>query len=69
MLLLAKKRYADVAAYFEMPELNLKERFKPLYYALLYFLKDKEYHKLPPELTEPVNEIIKEVKQMAVDYA
>ena len=69
MLLLAKERYADVAAYFEMPAVNLKERFKPLYYAVLYFLDDKEYHKLPPELSEPVNEIIEEVKQMAVDYA
>jgi hypothetical protein len=34
----------------------------------LYFTGDKDYNKCPPELVEPVNEIIKEIKDMAVDY-
>ncbi|MCP4348723.1 MAG: sel1 repeat family protein [Desulfobacterales bacterium] len=69
MLLLAKKQYKYATEYFEHPDLNLKEKFKPLYYALLHFTDDKNYHKIPPELTEPVNEIIEKVKQMATDYA
>jgi hypothetical protein len=69
LLLLSKKQYADVAEYFEISHLNLKERLKPLYYALLFFLEDKDYHKLPPELSEPVNAIIERVNQMTVDYA
>jgi len=68
-LLLAKQQYQYVAQYFEDPELNLKERFKPLYYALLHFTDNKDFHKMPPELAEPVKDIIEKVKQMAVDYA
>ena len=67
-LILAKQQYHQVTAYFESPELDLQERFKLLYYALLYFSDDPNYHKLPPELSEPVEDIIKQVKQMAVDY-
>jgi len=69
MLLIAKKQYNYVTEYFETPDLNLKERFKPLYYALLYFTGDKNYHKLPPEISEPVEEIIEQIKQMEKDYA
>jgi len=69
MLLLAKEQYQHVTQYFEDPELNLKERFKPLYYALLHFTDNKDFHKMPPELAEPVKDIIEKVKQMAVDYA
>jgi len=68
-LLLAKEQYQHVAQHFEDPELNLKERFKPLYYALLHFTDNKDFHKMPPELAEPVKDIIEKVKQMAVDYA
>jgi nucleoside-triphosphatase THEP1 len=69
MLLIAKQQYQHTTTYFEAPDLNLKNRFKPLYYALLYFTGDKNYAKRPPELTEPVNDIIAKIKQMAVDYA
>jgi len=69
MLLIAKKQFPYVAEYFETPELNLKEKLKPLYYALLYFTGDKNYHKIPPEISEPVQEIIEQIKQMEKDYA
>ncbi|MGE0086935.1 MAG: hypothetical protein AB7S75_21230 [Desulfococcaceae bacterium] len=69
LLLLAKEQYQHVTQYFEDPELNLKERFKPLYYALLHFTNNQDFHKMPPELAEPVKDIIEKVKQMAVDYA
>ena len=69
MLLLAKQQYRYVTKYFDSSDLDLKERFKPLYYALLHFTHDEAYAKLPPELAEPVNNVIEKVKQMAVDYA
>jgi len=69
MLLIAKHQYQHTATYFDAPDLNLKNRFKPLYYALLYFMGDQDYAKCPPELVEPVNDIIEKIKQMAVDYA
>lgn len=69
MLLIAKQQYQHAMTYFETPDLNLTDRFKPLYYALLYFMGDNNYQKCPPELTDPVNDIIEKIKQMAVDYA
>ncbi len=69
MLLLAKKQYQYLGEYFGNPNLTLRERFKPLYYAFLYFTNNPNYHKLPPELFKPINEIIEQVKQLAVDYA
>lgn len=69
MLLFAKKQYQYVAEYFEQPELNLKEKFKPLYYSFLYITGDKNYYKIPPELSETVQQIIEQVKQMETDYA
>jgi TPR repeat protein len=68
MLLIAQKRYQYITMYFETPELDLQERFKPLCYAFLYFTGDQNYYKLPPELSEPVEDIIKQIKQLAVDY-
>ena len=69
MLLLAKEQYQQIASYFESPALDLQQRFAPLLYALLYFLHDPSYRKRPPELVEPVDDIIRRVKQMTKDYA
>lgn len=68
MLLLAKKHYPYLAEYFETPGLNLRERYKPLYYAFLYYTRDPDYYKRPPELLEPIKSIIGQVQQLAVNY-
>jgi TPR repeat protein len=68
MLLLAKQQHYSLTKYFEVPELDLQERFKPLYYAFLYFTGNPGYHKLPPELSETVEDMIQKIKQLAVDY-
>lgn len=68
MLLLAKHQHYFITKYFETIALDLRERFKPLYYAFLYFIGDSNYHKLPPELSEPVEDLIQQIKQLAVDY-
>jgi hypothetical protein len=69
MLLLAKKHYHYLSEYFKAPGLNLQERFKPLYYAFLYHIRDPNYYKRPPELLEPIKSIIGQVQQLAVNYA
>ena len=69
MLLLAKDRYTDVSHYFDMEKFNLKERFKPLYYALLYLSDHPDYQKQPPELAKPVHDLIARVQQLAIYYA
>lgn len=71
-LLLAKKQYHTVYNYFQNEEWQLKDRFKPLYYATLHYLRDEyptEYLRMGPELKETVEEIIADVEQMAIDYA
>ncbi|WP_375447377.1 hypothetical protein [uncultured Fibrella sp.] len=71
-LLLAKKQYHTTYKYFQQEEWQLKDRFKPLYYATMYFLQDEyptEYLRMGPELAETVQDILKEVDQMTIDYA
>jgi TPR repeat protein len=68
ILLLAKRHYPQVKTYFESPRMNLSERFNPVYYALLYLMNDPDYNKLPPELSEPVTDILSQVTQLAKDY-
>jgi len=72
---LAQKEYNFLLQYFQnekAQKLHLKDRFKPIYYALMHFLRDKyptEYLRMPPEMKETVEEIIAKVEQMRVDYA
>lgn len=72
MLLLAKKQYHSVLSIFNENPYNLKDRFKPLYYATLFLLKNEhpnEYKKMGGELEETVTEIIEEIKKFEKDYA
>ena len=73
---IAKKQSHFVFQLFEKSPLNLKDRFKPVYYALMYFMQDEypsEYKKMGEELRETVEEIIeeiiKEIEKVSVDYA
>lgn len=72
ILLLAKKQYYAALKMFEESCFDLKERLKPIYYALMYFLKDdypNEYKKMGAEFKETVEEIIDKVRQWEKDYA
>jgi TPR repeat protein len=69
LLLLAKKQYPALEEYFETPALQLRERFKPFYYAFLYHTKNPEYHKRPPELIEPIGGLIGRVQRLSASYA
>jgi benzoyl-CoA reductase/2-hydroxyglutaryl-CoA dehydratase subunit BcrC/BadD/HgdB len=72
LLLLAKKQYYAALKMFNENPFDLKERIKPMYYALMYFLQDdfpNEYKKMGAELKETVAEIIAKVKQWEKDYA
>jgi len=71
-LLLAKKQYHFALKLFNNEKTGLKTRFKPIYYALMHFLKEEfpdEYLRMGPELKQTVDEIIEEVNIIAVDYA
>jgi len=70
ILLMAKKQYNYLLKLFNESEFNLKDKFKPIYYSLMYFMKNQdgkfeiEYRKVGEELVETVQEIIEEVKKI-----
>ncbi|MDP8220482.1 MAG: hypothetical protein P9X26_03995 [Candidatus Stygibacter frigidus] len=72
MLLIAKKQYHSTYKIFNNNPMQLKDRFKPLYYALMFFLQKEypnEYIKMGSELKQTVDEIIKVINEMSVKYA
>ena len=74
IFLMAKKQYNSVSKLFNEIEFKLKDKFKPTYYALMYFMKNQnqefeiEYKKVGEELEETVEEIIEEVKKIEEKY-
>ncbi|MGB0522217.1 MAG: hypothetical protein ACPGJS_04625 [Flammeovirgaceae bacterium] len=80
MMLIAFGEHTFVLNYFqqEIPDHSVwgkakfKEVCKPLYFAQLYFLKDKqvmEYLRMGGELRDTVNEIIKRIMELQMLYA
>ncbi len=69
MFALAKEQYQRILELFRAPELDLRERFTPMFYALLHCIGDPAYDKLPPELAEPVRDIIARIQNMSERYA
>lgn len=72
MLMMAKGEAKWLLAYFLAPEgetFQLKERFKPVYYALLKHLDHPDFLRMGNELSQTVEEILAKVQQMSVDYA
>src|SRR5690606_3024954 len=70
LLLLAKKQYHTVLHLFK-ENLQLKEIFKPTYYALMSLLKEEypnEVLKMGEELEEPVREILERIEKMSEEY-
>ena len=74
ILLMAKKQYNSLFKLFNEIEFKLKDKFKPTYYALMYFMKSQdekfeiEYIKVGEELEETVEEIIAEVNNKQEKY-
>jgi TPR repeat protein/Fe2+ or Zn2+ uptake regulation protein len=69
---MARKQYHFVLRFFEEKGSDLKDRLRPVYYALMHFLKDEypnEIKKMGEEIRETVEEIIREVDRLRVDYA
>lgn len=70
LFLMARKEYDYLYDFFheeKAVDFQLKDRLKPIYFALMYFLKDQypnEHLKMGPELQETVEEVIKEVERM-----
>lgn len=71
-LLIAKNQTQWLLDYFISQEgeaVRLKDRFKPIYYALLKRLDHPDFLRMGEELAQTVDEILAKADQMAVDYA
>ena len=74
VFLISRQQYDFLLSFFndeKAEALYLKERFKPIYYTLMYFLQDKfprEYLRMGEELEETVEEIIAQVEKMEEVY-
>jgi len=69
-LLISKKQFNFVLKIFETRS-ELKDRFKPTYYALMILMKDQfpdEYLKMGSELEEPVIKVLDEIKKIEKVY-
>ena len=72
MLLIAKGQFSYTYELFSENNFNIKDVYKPIYYALMYFMRDTfpdEYKRMGDELKQTVDEVISQIEQMAVDYA
>jgi len=71
ILLIAKKQNQLALQIFNENPHKFKDRFKPVYYALMFFMKDEypnEYLKMGGELKETVEEIINKINQWEKEY-
>ena len=71
-LLMAKGQLYKAKELFEIPEYDLKNRYKPIWYALMSLMQDEfphEIKKMGDELKESVDEILVEVEKLREKYA
>ncbi len=72
MFLVARRQYDTVLELFTANKYDIKERYKPIYYALMQLMKDTypdEYRKMGPELIQTVEEVLRRIDRIAVDYS
>jgi hypothetical protein len=72
MLLIAKKQYNYVYEIFSQNHFSIRDRFKPIYYALMSQIRDQypdEFRRMGEELKLTVEEILQQINQLARDYA
>jgi TPR repeat protein len=72
MLLIAKKQYNYVYEIFSQNHFSIRDRFKPIYYALMSQIRGQypdEFRRMGEELKLTVEEILQQINQLARDYA
>ena len=69
---LAKHQFQFLFNFFSNESYNAKEIAPPIYYALMHHMKDEypnEYLRMPPEMKETVEDVIKKVEEYKIRYA
>jgi hypothetical protein len=70
MLMMTKKQFDYLYGYYEN-RFDIKDKYKPIYYALMYFMQDSvpDEYKRMGTIKQTVDEIIDQIYQMAIDYS
>ena len=71
LMLIAKSQYQYVLKLFKNNKFDLFDKYKPIYYALMYLMQNEfpdEIKKMGSELEETVNEILEQIKKLEFDY-
>ncbi|MGD9157708.1 MAG: tetratricopeptide repeat protein [Desulfobacteraceae bacterium] len=71
LFLISRKQYRLTLKIFDENPFEFKDRYKPVYYALMFFMQDEypnEYRKMGEELNETVQEVIDKIKKLEIDY-
>jgi len=70
ILLLSKNQFYQVKNILENKDFNLKEKYKPIWYALMTLMQDfpHEIKKMGSELQESVDEVLRKVDEYKVKY-
>ncbi|MDP2207172.1 MAG: tetratricopeptide repeat protein [Bacteroidota bacterium] len=72
LMFIAKKQHHFVYNFFSENKFDVRDKYKPIYYALLFLMGEEysdEYKKMGGELRETVEEIIKKIEKLSIDYA
>lgn len=70
-LLIAKGQYSKAKEYFENEKYQLKDKLKPIWYALMTLMQDEfpnEIKKMGSELQESVDDILKTIEELNQKY-
>ncbi len=71
-LLISKGQFYKAKEFFEMPEYQFKDRYKPIWYALMTLMQDdfpNEIKKMGSELKQSVSEILIEIEDLKEKYS
>lgn len=71
MFLIARNEYPTVLKLFKENKFDIRERYKPIYYALMVLMRDiypDEHRKMGPELKQTVQEVLDQIDQISLDY-
>lgn len=72
LFLVAREQYNTALKLFMEDKYDIRERYKPIYYALMVLMRDTypdEHRKMGPELTQTVEEILRQIRGIAADYS
>ena len=70
-LLISKGQYYKAKEFFELPKYQLKDRYKPIWYALMTLMQDEfpnEIKKMGSELKQSVSEILEVIEEYKSRY-